>query len=348
MPRTHYEVLGLALDASLEDIKAAYWKIQLQHHPDRTREASATEREKSEAISKAANTAYEVLCDTTRSLYDMLLFRKQTNAFPTYTKPTSSWKWPPPTFTPSQNAPKQYTISEPDTCSPTFTVHGGGWNATISLSAACVRKNGGMDINITENHIILTAEIGKCKDCPNITTSVPDVKIDIGSTPHNCQVRSVTPLLKHTGDDGIFKSTWTIHVSLYWCSQVRLGIWKLGFNFVGTSCWPKENANWASARMFVDKMPANVYGMYDCREKVKDMLNRLAELTPMVEGIVDVGKIEGAAVGMGNVGTEKRREKVNFYRMRSEGSIYMSGVSGAFQISGVTWNDDMVEHSGSY
>jgi hypothetical protein len=81
---------------------------------------------------------------------------------------------------------------------------------------------------------------------------------------------------------------------------------------------------------------------------VKDMLNRLAELTPMVEGIVDVGKIEGAAVGMGNVGTEKRREKVNFYRMRSEGSIYMSGVSGAFQISGVTWNDDMVEHSGSY
>jgi hypothetical protein len=48
------------------------------------------------------------------------------------------------------------------------------------------------------------------------------------------------------------------------------------------------------------------------------------------------------------VGTGKRREKVNSYRMRSEGSIYMSGVSGAFQISGVTWNDDMVEHSGSY
>jgi hypothetical protein len=49
-----------------------------------------------------------------------------------------------------------------------------------------------------------------------------------------------------------------------------------------------------------------------------------------------------------SVGTEKRREKVHSYRMRSEGSIYMSGVSGAFQISGVTWNDDMVEHSGSY
>jgi hypothetical protein len=79
------------------------------------------------------------------------------------------------------------------------------------------------------------------------------------------------------------------------------GIWKLGFNFVGTSCWPKENAKWASARMFVDKMPANVYGMYDFQEKMKDMLNRLAELTLMVEGIVDVGKIEGAAVGMGNI-----------------------------------------------
>jgi curved DNA-binding protein CbpA len=90
MPRTHYEVLGLALDALLEDIKAAYRNTQLQHHPDRTREASVTEREKSEAISKAANTAYEVLCDaTSRSLYDVLLFPKQTNAFPTYTKPTS-------------------------------------------------------------------------------------------------------------------------------------------------------------------------------------------------------------------------------------------------------------------
>jgi hypothetical protein len=46
------------------------------------------------------------------------------------------------------------------------------------------------------------------------------------------------------------------------------------------------------------------------------------------------------------VGTEKRREKVDSYKIRSEGSIYMSGVSRAFQISGVTWNDDMVEHSG--
>jgi hypothetical protein len=44
---------------------------------------------------------------------------------------------------------------------------------------------------------------------------------------------------------------------------------------------------------------------------------------------------------------EEQREGCS-YRMRSEGSIYMSGVSGAFQISGFTWNDDMVEHSGSY
>jgi hypothetical protein len=37
------------------------------------------------------------------------------------------------------------------------------------------------------------------------------------------------------------------------------------------------------------------------------------------------------------VGTEKRREKVDSYRMRSDGSIYMEWNARAFQISSVTW-----------
>jgi curved DNA-binding protein CbpA len=68
MSQTDYEVLGLALDASLEDIKAAYRKLQLQQHPDKTLEDSTTSREKSEAIFKVANTAYEVLFDAASRL----------------------------------------------------------------------------------------------------------------------------------------------------------------------------------------------------------------------------------------------------------------------------------------
>lgn len=63
--RDYYEVLGLARDASPEDVKKAFRKLAFQFHPDRNREDGATEK------FKEINEAYEVLSDAEkRAAYD--------------------------------------------------------------------------------------------------------------------------------------------------------------------------------------------------------------------------------------------------------------------------------------
>jgi molecular chaperone DnaJ len=56
--RDYYEVLGVKRDASEEDIKKAYRKLAMQHHPDRN-----PDNPKSEEHFKEAKEAYEILCD---------------------------------------------------------------------------------------------------------------------------------------------------------------------------------------------------------------------------------------------------------------------------------------------
>jgi molecular chaperone DnaJ len=64
--RDYYEVLGVARDASEEDLKKAYRKLAMQHHPDRNKGDTA-----SEAKFKEANEAYDVLKDAEkRAAYD--------------------------------------------------------------------------------------------------------------------------------------------------------------------------------------------------------------------------------------------------------------------------------------
>jgi len=64
--RDYYEVLGVNRDASEEDIKKAYRKLAMQHHPDRN-----PENPKSEDKFKEAKEAYEVLsASDKRAAYD--------------------------------------------------------------------------------------------------------------------------------------------------------------------------------------------------------------------------------------------------------------------------------------
>jgi molecular chaperone DnaJ len=66
MKRDYYEVLGLARDADLQQIKKAYRKLARQYHPD-----VACEIPDGEEKFKEATEAYEVLCDPQkRSVYD--------------------------------------------------------------------------------------------------------------------------------------------------------------------------------------------------------------------------------------------------------------------------------------
>jgi len=64
--RDYYEVLGVNRDAPDEDIKKAYRKLAMQHHPDRN-----PDNAKAEEKFKEAKEAYEVLCDADkRAAYD--------------------------------------------------------------------------------------------------------------------------------------------------------------------------------------------------------------------------------------------------------------------------------------
>ena len=56
--RDYYEVLGVNRDASEEDIKKAYRKLAMKHHPDRN-----PDNPKSEERFKEAKEAYEILSD---------------------------------------------------------------------------------------------------------------------------------------------------------------------------------------------------------------------------------------------------------------------------------------------
>src|ERR1700675_1931336 len=64
--RDYYEVLGVNRDASEEDVKKAYRKLAMQHHPDRN-----PDNAKAEERFKEAKEAYEILCDADRrAAYD--------------------------------------------------------------------------------------------------------------------------------------------------------------------------------------------------------------------------------------------------------------------------------------
>lgn len=60
-PRDYYEVLGVARDASIEDIKRAYRKQALDNHPDRN-----PDNKEAEERFKVATEAYDVLSDAER------------------------------------------------------------------------------------------------------------------------------------------------------------------------------------------------------------------------------------------------------------------------------------------
>ncbi|HHX16088.1 MAG TPA: DnaJ domain-containing protein, partial [Fibrobacter sp.] len=64
--RDYYEVLGVAKDASAEELKRAYKKLAIKHHPDK----NPGDKEAEEKFKEAAE-AYDVLSDATKkSQYD--------------------------------------------------------------------------------------------------------------------------------------------------------------------------------------------------------------------------------------------------------------------------------------
>lgn len=102
-PRDYYEVLGIKKTASEAEIKAAYRKLALKYHPDRNKEAGATEK------FKEVNNAYEVLGnEQKRKMYDQFGHTSATGG------PASGWGgsqgWNP--FGGGAGGPFSYTYTQ--------------------------------------------------------------------------------------------------------------------------------------------------------------------------------------------------------------------------------------------
>ena len=73
--RDYYEVLGVAKNATEQEIKAAYKKMAIKYHPDRQGDESESEKKEAEAKFKEAAEAYDVLHDPQkRQRYDQFGF----------------------------------------------------------------------------------------------------------------------------------------------------------------------------------------------------------------------------------------------------------------------------------
>ncbi|RMX66799.1 hypothetical protein KXD40_005229 [Peronospora effusa] len=104
MDKTHlqpnyYDVLGIERSASTDDIKLAYRKLVLEHHPDRNHTKTKSSVQQNDGNNTAIlriNAAYDILSDeSSRIKYDVEMFG--VSSAPTYDhrmgeKPTGSYK----------------------------------------------------------------------------------------------------------------------------------------------------------------------------------------------------------------------------------------------------------------
>jgi curved DNA-binding protein CbpA len=64
----HYQTLGVSMDASFTEIRNAYKKLALKHHPDRNRRDPEAATERMQAIQNAYNTLID---PDARNRYDL-------------------------------------------------------------------------------------------------------------------------------------------------------------------------------------------------------------------------------------------------------------------------------------
>ena len=127
---THYQALGVAPDASPEDIRRAYLRLAREHHPDRHAAAGTPAgRDGAEARMREVNAAWAVLGDEARRAdYDRrVLRREEPDAAPVVHRPSTdftpihehdeddddSWRYEPDEYDPRTALGRLLTMGPP-------------------------------------------------------------------------------------------------------------------------------------------------------------------------------------------------------------------------------------------
>lgn len=201
--KTHYEILNLPRIATLEQIKRAYRKVQLQSHPDKTGDLPQSKRKELEAISKAANAAYEVLSDAgARRKYDKSL-GFTTSSHPYGHKPSSkstspSTPPPPPPAPPSSPPPRPAPAPPKHTAYPNcLTVTQADWGFGIELSPRFrVLQWGQNYIFASGDHILLCAKLEELSPRSPYSPQ-KDIRVAVGKTPDRRRITRIESYFKH-------------------------------------------------------------------------------------------------------------------------------------------------------
>ncbi|CAI6338053.1 unnamed protein product [Periconia digitata] len=222
--RSPYQVLGLLPDCTGEDIRRAYQRIQLTHHPDKTGNLPLDKRNDSEAISKAANVAYELLGDeASRQRYDRAHPPPATKPFSATASRHSRPAWPydeawytpqpresrfhetPPAREKSPPFPTlndeyaEFFPSKQPTRKNTLDYKNARWNFTINISPRfhCVvlAQNHVWD-DIDADRILIFAKIEQAANA-YAPLSTKDVSLTVTLTPYGRRVTKIESYYKH-------------------------------------------------------------------------------------------------------------------------------------------------------
>jgi hypothetical protein len=140
MAQDHYKTLGVSRNASASEIKSAYRKIVLLHHPDKS-----PTKESAEIFLKAAE-AYEILGDIDkRKHHDVMLEmdrkRSTTQSRPAQSSPPRTQPKPQPQPQPKVQAPKVSTVAA-DVTKLTLIFTRGQYAESEKLAREILAKDG--------------------------------------------------------------------------------------------------------------------------------------------------------------------------------------------------------------
>ncbi|PVH93699.1 DnaJ-domain-containing protein [Periconia macrospinosa] len=208
--KTYYEILRLPTTCTVEEIKKAYKQLQLKHHPDKTRGLPQDERSASEALSKAINSAYEVLGDEyKRRSYDRSFCTSTTPPASSHPSTPSHQPKPPTPPTPPKTPKPQYhdesdrfSPFEPETTSQSLHFSSVRWKFSIHLNPRFESTTWGPNYTWDdENNILIFIKLAKQTPRAPPILSPNDISLSISRTPDGRTITKLESYYKHRMTD---------------------------------------------------------------------------------------------------------------------------------------------------